>query len=180
MSDDIQDEVRIPLSLLVERLSAGRRPNESFVRDLAAWLSERTQRLSLDAVEALGLIDVVMTFRMKHEVTLVVTGRRADFPGEVTVRFREEDFPLLWLAARRDPTGNPYRVCTLDYSVAGRRVRVVADQPDLGLRAGAEGTAIVEATVDVDRHVRVQLDSKDAPVNLPFDAVLYVVESADG
>jgi len=172
---DDQDEVLIPLSLLVDRLGSDRRRNESFVRDLSAWLSERADRISLDAIELLGLVDVVLTFRMKDEVTLVATGRRPDVPGEVTVRFREDDFPHLWVAAHRDSHGNPYRICTLDHSVEGRRVVVVRAAD--GVPADALGTAIVDATLDGDRKVRVQLDDRAEPVNLPPEAVRFVDEA---
>jgi hypothetical protein len=158
------DSASVPLSLLVESLAGQGRRDEHFVRRLSAWLHDRGDRIHLDAIDALGLVDVVVTFRMKREVTLVVTGRRADFPGEVTVHFREPDFPLVRITADRLPRDAPYEVCTLDYSIEGREVELAA--PFAGLPAGTRGVALVDATMGSDRHLRARFGDCD-PVNLP-------------
>jgi hypothetical protein len=151
----------LPLSVLVDRLGGGLQRNEEFVRRLSDWLHERADRLTLDAVDVLGLTDVVLTFRMKGTVTLVATGRFPNRPGEVQIRWREEDFPALRLVARRDPRPDPYQVCTLDYSVEGRPVVV----------GGVPGKAAVLATINGVPRVRVLLEGRPDPVEADPDVL---------
>ncbi len=164
----------VPLSLLVDRMAGDGRRDEAFVRRLSSWLHANASRLELDAVERLGLVDVVLTFRMKGVVTLVATGRHPDVPGEVTLRFAEGDFPFLRIAALEQPRDAPYEVCTLDHSVEGRPVEVVAEG-SCPLPAGTHATAIVDSTVGGRRVVRVRPAGQGGePVNVPADGVRWL------
>lgn len=166
----------VPLSLLVDRMAGDGRRDEAFVRRLSSWLHANASRLELDAVERLGLADVVLTFRMKGVVTLVATGRHPDVPGEVTLRFAEGDFPFLRISALDRPREAPYEVCTLDHSVEGRPVEVVATA-GCPLSAGTRATAIVDSTVGDRRVVRVRPEGQGGePVNVPADGVRWLDE----
>jgi hypothetical protein len=169
----------VPLSLLVDRMAGDGRRDEAFVRRLSSWLHANASRLELDAIERLGLVDVVLTFRMKGVVTLVATGRHPDVPGEVTLRFVETDFPFLRIAALERPRDAPYEVCTLDHSVEGRPVEVVADGA-WPLPAGTRATAIVDSTVGERRVVRVRPDLPGGEVvNVPAECVRWLDEGAE-
>ncbi len=171
---------RLPLSVLIDRMAGPLVRDEHFVRRFSAWFHEHQASVRLVPVETLGLVDVTLTFRMKRTVTLVVTGRHPDFPGAVTWHFAEAEFPFVWLRVSRTPVPEPYTVCTLDYSVAGRalvlvRARTVAgsEQP-----AGTTGRALVATTIGETAHVRATLDPcPDEPVNLGDGEFRFVAEA---
>lgn len=145
-----------PLSVLVDRLAgeSGAR-DEAFVRALTQWLHAQAPHLRLAVCEALQLRDVVVTFQMKRRVKVIVTGYPpGELPGEVTVTIDEREFPRVELRLTDTACSDPYELCTLDYSLAGRRVRVTG-----GERAGAEGVLVVAATVGTAQQNRVQLDT---------------------
>lgn len=145
----------VSLSLLVERLASDGPRDELFVRSLGAWLGEHAAHLRLPLVERLELRDVVITFKMKQHVRLIITGYPPDpLPGEVTVAIDERDFPFVELAVTDRAHPDPYEICTLDYSLAGRRVHVVTGQ-----HAGRAGDLLVAATVGGRQENRVRLDS---------------------
>ena len=62
----------------------------------------------------------------------------------------------------------PYEFCTLDYSVQGRRLAVIAAQAHAEgtIAKGAMGTVVVATTIGEAQHYRVQLDGWDRPINL--------------
>ena len=144
-----------PLSALIERLGAGvDRLDEGFARDLARELHARAERRELPLIEALGLVDVMVTFTMDRVMRLVVTGGLAGAPGEVTVSWRERDFarvPVRLLAA---PRPEPYGFATLDRSCRGRRATLLAPAPPLP--AGAEVTVRALATIGDRTEYRVR------------------------
>ncbi len=153
----------IALSALIDRLAAGQeRRNEDFARALAARLHEAGPRLSLPAIEALGITDVVVTFSMDRAMRLVVTGWLPDGAGDVTVRFEEARFPdvaVLLHAAAREAA---YTFCTLDFSVRGRPCVLFAAAA--GWPAGTELTARALATVGGRQQVRVVTPAGQASV----------------
>lgn len=151
----------MPLSLLVEQLAADGPRDAAFVRAFAQWLAERAPTLRLSLVERLQLSDVVVTFKMKQSVRLIITGYPPDeLPGEVTVTVDEQDFPFVRLTSSEEGAG--YDFCTLDYSLTGRRVRHGA--------SGREGRLVVAATVGTRQENRVRLDSGEV-VTLSGDAL---------
>lgn len=182
MSDDTP-EARLPLSVIVDRMAGpmagdGAR-DAAFVRRFSAWFHEHADRLAIDAVEALGLADVVLTFRMKGHVTLVATGHHPDFPGEVTVRFHERDFPYVMVIVGGPPRAVPYDVCTLDHAVEGRPVALRAPLETRGgtLPAGSRGRAVVAATIGPRRELRVSFDAlPGAPVSVAPEALRWLDE----
>ena len=159
----------LPLSVLIDRLEAdaGAR-DRAFVRGLARWMHEKSAYLTIDVVERLGLRDVVCTFQMKERVKLIVTGYPPDdLAGEVTVGVNEVDFPHVRLHVSESPIPDPYEMCTLDYSLRGRRVRVT-NQNVL-----QEGFLVVAATVGERQENRVQL-SDGQIVTLPGEVLEFV------
>lgn len=146
----------MPLSVIVDRVAAdhGGQRNEDFVRHFSDWMRERAALLELELVEQLGLEDVVVTFRMKGSVDLLVTGYPPEpLPGSVTLTVEEADFPRVNVTVRDAPRERPYDICTMDYSWAGRPVRVVS-----GPLVGREGHLIVAATINDRQENRVRLD----------------------
>jgi hypothetical protein len=116
---------------------------------------------------------------MRRVLTLVATGIRPDFPGEVTVHFREVDFPFVEVIVDRDPRPDPYEVCTLDYAVEGRPAELAEAVSVEGreLPAGARGRAVVATTVGQTRHVRIVLDGEpDAPINVAPESLRWLDE----
>lgn len=173
-------EARLPLSVVVDRMAGDGARDEEFVRRFSAWFHEHAARLRLDALDALGLEDVVLTFRMKGHVALVATGHRPDHPGEVTVRFHERDFPAVSVVVGGAPRETPYEVCTLDHSVEGRRVALTLPLPlrSGALPAGTEGRALVAATIGSRRELRVAFDALGgAPVSVLPAAVHWLDEA---
>jgi len=169
MSDGPSPAPPLPLSLLVDRLLGPGPRGRAPVREFSGWLQEHAAFLHLAPLDALGLIDVVVTFRMKQVVTLVATGRRPDVPGEVTVSFVEADFPFIDVHRDATPRAEPYLICTLDHAVEGRPVRLLEELRTGGrlFPAGTRGRALLDTTVDGRRHLRLQLDpAPDDPVNV--------------
>ena len=151
----MSDVESMSLSWLVEHLAMAGPRDEAFVRALSTWLYERTGHLRLSIVERLGLRDVVVTFKMRDHVRLLITGYPPeDHPGEVTVAVDERDFPFVQILVQKEPCPDPYEFCTLDYSWEGRRVCVTS-----GEYAGRKGTVVVAATVGRRQENRVRLDA---------------------
>jgi len=186
MTDDGFAAPRATLALLVTRMAGDGARDEAFVRRLSTWLHDHRAHLRLDAVERLGLVDVVLTFRMDGEVTLVVTGRHPAIPGDITLRISEAEFPYVCLVAAVTAGGDPYAVCTLDYSVAGRRVtlRESVVAPDQTYPAGTAGVAVLESTEGAARYVRVRLTHSHATraINVPAYKVVWsdLCDAPDG
>ncbi len=144
----------VPLSALIDRL-AGDGPRDAlFVRAFTAWLHEHASRLRLVVVEELKLRDVVVTFKMKDRVRLIITGYPTDLPGDVTVTVDEREFPFVEVTVAAGPCADPYEICTLDYAPAGRGVRVTS-----GAHEGAQGALVVAATIGGRQENRVRLAS---------------------
>lgn len=174
--NDATPEAALPLSVIVDRMAGDGHRDAEFVRRFSSWFHEHADRLRLEALDALGLEDVVLTFRMKGHVALVATGCRPEHPGEVTVRFHERDFPAVTVVIG-PPRAVPYEICTLDHAVEGRRVSLRAPQPELSLPVGAAGRALVAATIGTRREVRVAFDARPGtPVSVPPDALRWLDE----
>jgi hypothetical protein len=106
-------------------------------------------------IEKMGLRDVVLTFQMKEEVKLVITGNsKWDFPGEIAVTVREREFPFVEIELTEQPQVTPYEVCTLDYEFSGRTVSITT-----GPHAGEHGTLVVAATIGDCQQNRIRLES---------------------
>ena len=146
---------RIPLSLLIERIANDDVADRAFVRGLAILLQRISPCLELDVIEQMGLVDVVVTFKMTERVKLIITGAPPnDLPGEVTLTVDEADFPFLQAHILDEPKHEPYEFCTLDYAFQGMPVRITG-----GSYQGAEGTLVVAATIgNVPKH-RVRISS---------------------
>jgi len=113
--------------------------------------------MRVSVVEQLQLLDVVLTFHMRKRVKLMATGRLADGgPGDVTVTVDESDFSSVIVTVSEEANPNPYEICTLDYSYAGRAVSV-----NEGPHTGKSGTILVVATIGDAQQNRVQLSAGD-------------------
>jgi hypothetical protein len=149
---------RVPLSLLVDQAAGDGPRDQSFVRGFSAWLLAHAPRVSLPVVEGLGLTNVVVTFKMKDRVRLIVTGCPPEpFPGDVTLAIDEADFPGVDLELLEAPRDVPYEFCTLDYAFSGRPMTITE-----GPRAGQTGRLVVSATIGAREEHRVVLDSGEA------------------
>lgn len=151
------------LSDLVERLGAGvDRFDADFARDLARELHAHADRIELPTVERLGLVDVMVTFTMDREMRLVVTGSLPDVPGDVTLAWRERDFPDVPVRLLGAPRGEPYLFATLDMSYRGRRGRLLAAAG--ALPAGLDVTVRTLATIGDAAEFRVRAYGQEARV----------------
>ncbi len=144
----------VPLSALFDRLAGDGARDEAFVRAFTRWMYEHAAHLRLPLIEKLDLTDVVVTFSMKQRVRLVITGYPRDLPGDVTATVDEREFPFVQVALAAEPCADPYEVCTLDYSLSGRSVRVTG-----GRYMGQSGKLVVAATIGDRQENRVQLPS---------------------
>ena len=143
----------ISLSALVARAAGHGARDEAFVRGFAAWFAERADRLSFQVIERLGLQDVVVTFKMKDSVRLIITGYPPEeLPGEVTVTIDERDFPFVEVALSSTCRPHPYEFCTLDYIHAGRTVSIAGGPYD-----GQQGRVVVSATIAGREEHRVDI-----------------------
>lgn len=144
---------RVPLSALIDRLAGDGPRDEAFVRAFSAWVHERVRYLRLPMLERFELEDVVVTFQMKQQVKLIVTGYPAGAPGEVTISVPERELPFVEVAIRAEPCSDPYEICTLDYAPAGRKVRITG-----GELSGGTGELVVAATIGDRQENRVRLE----------------------
>lgn len=177
---DEADQARLPLSVVIDRMAGDGPRDEAFVHRFSEWFHEHADRLRLDSIDALGLEDVVLTFRMKGHVALVAAGHHPNHPGDVTIRFHERDFPYVTLVVGGPPVPTPYEVCTLDYAVEGRPVALRRAVAGSALQpAGAVGRAVVAATIGGRREVRVVFDGGPAEaLNVPPDALVWLDTTA--
>ena len=145
----------IPLSVLIDRVANEDMTDRAFVRGLTLWLQQISPRLELDLVEDMGLLDVVVTFKMTSRVKLIITGSPPGaLPGEVTVTVDEADFPAVSARVLETPKDEPYEFCTLDYAYQGMPVRVTD-----GPHSGEVGELVVAATIGGRPRHRVRLES---------------------
>lgn len=168
---------RLPLSVVVDRMAGAGPRGRPFVRQFADWFAGQAPHLHLAPLDALGLVDVVLTFRLRQDVTLVATGRRPDHPGEVTVHFAERDLPFVDLLVDKTQRSQPYEVCTMDYAVRGRPVELTTpvERGGRAWPAGTPGVALVETYVGLRRHLRVRLaTTPPAELNLPLQSVRWI------
>ncbi len=140
---------RFNLAELVEWLALPGGPKDRMlVRRIAVWCQEHGPNLRLEAVELSAWQDVVVTLRVETRVSLVVTGARADQPGEWTWKVAERDFPDVWLRLREEALETPYEFCVLDYAPAGQAVL---------LPTGDAGEVVVGSLIGGVEQVRVRL-----------------------
>jgi len=150
------DPERFSLAQLVDWLALPGGPRDrALVLRTAAWLHEHRLHLELELAAAAGLRDVMVTLRADGDVRAVVTGRRADLPGEWTCTLAEGEFPVVWLRGRDEAVAAPVGFAALDFSVRGRQVRLPT-----GDRATAHAVALVGGVA----RVRVRLASGAAAV----------------
>ena len=126
----------LSLAALIDRFAHGLQVYDaSFARTLAAALDAHAGRIRLPAIDALGLTDVMVTFRLDGGLALVVTGGLESGPGEVTVHFDEAELPELSVTLHGEPRDSPYLFATLDHSWRGRPARLVGDGEIVEVRA---------------------------------------------
>lgn len=126
----------LSLAGLIERFADGLATLDAgFTRTLAAALDVHRDRIRIPLITDLGLGDVVVTFRMDGQMTLVVTGTLPAGPGEVTLRFQERDFPEILVALGDAQPGESYLFATLDHGWRGRRGRVGEGEEIVEIRA---------------------------------------------
>ncbi|MCO4760341.1 MAG: hypothetical protein KC502_02480 [Myxococcales bacterium] len=108
------------LAGLIARLGANVAAwDRSFARQLAIALSAEAERLVITPIERLALRDVVVTFSLGDRLSVVVTGQLPDVPGDLTLRWQEQDLPQIAASFSEHPR-EPYLVCSLDFGPAGR------------------------------------------------------------
>lgn len=162
------------LAELIEWLGRDReRFDEDFARDLAHELHAHAQRLELPVVERLGLVDVVVTFYMDRRMRLVVTGWLPDVPGEVSIRWDEDDFPQVPVALLDERRTSPYAFATLDFGYRGRIGTL--KRPAANLPTGLEVRVRALATIGGQEEFRVRAHGIDASVP-PSDLELHEAE----
>ena len=146
---------RLSLVTLIERFAEGVETYDPFfTRTLAAALHARRERLTLSTVEELGLTDVVVTFRMDGEMQLVITGSLRGDPGEITLRYHEQDFPQVTVELRDRPAQDAYVFATLDHGWRGRVGRITTTEEVVEVRA------LTTVGADIGWHVRGASGSK--------------------
>lgn len=140
---------RFTLAELIDWLALPEGPKDrALVRRVAVWCHEHAAHLRLEAIELAAWDEVVVTLRVEAHVDLVVTGSRADQPGEWTWKARERDFPDVWMRLRPEVLENPYEFCVLDYAPAGRPVL---------LPTGDTGAVVVSSLIGGVEQIRVRL-----------------------
>ena len=148
----------LPLSVVIDQLEGNSDARDrAFVRGLSLWLSERASHLELELVRNLGLCNVLVTFQMKDNVKLIVTGSPGGrSPGTVTVTVDEAEFPHVSIRLSEGPVEAPYEFCTMDYSLRDQRVQITD-----GIHRGQTGVLIVAATIGKKHQYRIRLATGD-------------------
>jgi len=160
------EELTLPLSVLVDQLAGSGPRDQSLVVRLAFWWAERRSQIRLKFLDEYPLESVIITFRMEHEVQMVVTGQLKNAPIDSTLHIHERDFPHVHLVLSHEHQENPASIATLDYSVRGREY--VLALPYEGMERGSVGEAICLMTVDGAVLLRVRSD--EGPImQLPED-----------
>lgn len=149
-----RDRTELSLAQLVQQLGAGvDRFDEAFARTVAKTLTERAAHVELPTIESMQLEDVVATLYMDRDLRLVVTGNHVATGGACSVRWDERYFPLVPVALARTPREAPYTFATLDFSVRGKKARLLA--PAGVLPAGQLVTVRALATIGDQIEYRV-------------------------
>ena len=180
-NDDVQHEgpisfrgEEVPLSVVFDALQVQGEPRgQDFVRRVCLWLHERSHHLEFEVVEALRLQDVVVTFKMKEKVSLIITGYPPEgLPGAVTLSIAEGEFPHVAVRVHESPSSNRLELCTMDYSFAGRRVAVMDAS-----KGERKGEVVVVSTIGEKQNCRVRLDNGDL-VNASYEQLQWSGETA--
>lgn len=151
---------RFTLAELVDRLADGSPRDRRLVQRVCECLELFAAFLELEGTTAQGLIDVVATLQVRDGVSLLVTARHPDLPGEWTWKVKEGDFPDVWFHRHPEAVTEACLFCVLDFDVAGRKVLLPTGDP---------GTATARSIVGGVEHVRVRLT----------DGSVYTFASAD-
>ncbi len=157
------------LAGLIAQLGAGEPTwDQRFARQVAGALSDHADRIALAPVEALQLDDVVVTFHLGERLQVVVTGTRADLPGELTLRWRARDLVDVGVSlAGRAGHRPPYVVCSLDFTVAGRRGELT--QPVGPVPSGQ--TVRVRARATIGRREEWRVQALGRALSVPIDGL---------
>lgn len=152
----VNEEITLPLSVLVDQLAGSGPRDKSLVVRLALWWAERRSQIRLKFLDDYPLESVMITFRMEHKVQMVVTGQLKGAPIDSTLHIHERDFPHVHLVLSYERQENPPSIATLDYSVRGREY--VLSLPYDGMERGSVGVAICLMTIDGAILLRVRSD----------------------
>jgi hypothetical protein len=112
---------RFSLAELVDWLALDGPRDVSLVLRTIDWLEERRDHIDVEGVTSAAWQDAVLTLQVDGQVSAVLTGHRADLPGEWTWKVREADFPGLMMRWR-EHVAEPVSFCALDLSVRGQTV----------------------------------------------------------
>jgi len=140
------ESVTVPLSVLVDQIAMGGPRDERLVMKVARWWAERRDHISFAFMDDYAMDHVMITFRVDRGVTLVITGQLPSAPGEVTIHFKEQDFPHVNLRLSAASQGPAPSLATIDYGVRGREFVLVL--PYEGYERGTTGEAVCLMTVD--------------------------------
>lgn len=163
------DKARFHLAELIDWLALPDGPRDrALVLRTADWLQEHRLKLALDLAGLSDWHDVVATLQVQERVSLVVTGRRDDAPGEWTCKVGDRDFESVWLLTLAEPAIEPTEFCALDFAVAGRPVMVPT---------GDRGVAVASALIERRQEVRVRLTTGRVHA-WPRDEVVFLDEDS--
>ena len=161
------------LAALIARLGADIAAwDRQFARQLASALAAESAGLVIAPIEALGVEDVVLTFSLGDRVSVVVTGRLPDTPGDLTLRWSETDLAQVeaTVGGIRAEGRSPYLVCSLDFGPAGQHG--VLRQSAGDIPAGQVVRIRARATVGRREEWRIQALGRSASVPIDFLTLL--------
>lgn len=158
----------ITLARLILHLGEGvDRFDEGFARTVAKTLQGAAAHIRLPSIERIGLEDVVATLYMDRELRLVVTGNHAPSYGAISARWDEQYFPFVEVELAREPHDQPYVFATLDFSVRGKKGRLLRD-----LAPFSEGqTVTLRALATVGESTEYRVVAMGQEISCPPDAL---------
>lgn len=158
----------ITLARLILHLGEGvDRFDEGFARTVAKTLQGAAAHIRLPFVERIGLEDVVATLYMDRDLRLVVTGNHAPSFGAISARWDEQYFPFVEVELSREPHDQPYVFATLDFSVRGKKARLLRPVGPF-----AEGQAVtLRALATVAESIEYRIVALGQELSCPPDAL---------
>lgn len=154
------------LAELVDWLAMDGPRDLSLVLRTVDWLQEHSGHIEVDGLAQVAWQDAVMTLQVDGQVAAVLTGRRADLPGEWTWKVKEADFPGLMLRWREQWIDEPVSFCALDASVRGKAVLLPTGD-----------RAIAQAVLLVDRKWLIRVRGVDGQMrSLPRQDVVVLTD----
>ena len=144
----------LTLAGLITELAGDRKIlDRDFARALAAALQGRADQLSMPDIEAMDLSDIMVTFSMDEEMTVVITGTPRCGVGDAIVRYADDELDRVPILLHPEARPGAYTFCTLDFSARGQTLVLPSAQGPYG--AGEEVTVRAHATIGGRPEIRV-------------------------